>query len=145
MTSIMSIFKALEGKWNFHRTISNYGIIEGAATFKKSAIEPHLLHYREEGVLKREDGEHFQVYRDYLYRYKNDRISVFFAEKTERLFHVLEFRDATTAVARHICSSDVYDATYKFRLEDEFELSYRVKGPKKDYSITTLFTRQLKD
>ncbi|MEX1013402.1 MAG: DUF6314 family protein [Waddliaceae bacterium] len=140
----MNIFRALEGKWNFHRTISNYGIIRGVATFKKSAIESHLLHYREEGVLKRENGEHFQVYRDYLYRYKNNRISVFFPEKTERLLHVLEFLDATTAVARHVCSCDVYDATYNFSLEDEFELSYLVNGPSKGYLITTFFTRQLK-
>jgi hypothetical protein len=143
MKSIFEIFQSLEGKWNFHRTISGYGTIVGAATFKKSAMESHLFHYREEGLLKRENGEQFQVYREYLYRYKNNHISVFFAEEVKRLLHILEFQDTTTAIARHLCLCDIYEATYKFSTKDEFTLAYDVNGPNKNYLMKTVFKRQL--
>lgn len=143
MIPLTKIFQSLEGTWSFHRTISNYGNIVGTATFKKSATENNLLHYREEGELKGANGESFQVYREYLYRYQNDRISVFFAEKNERLLHTLEFQDTTIAAARHLCSCDVYDATYEFTSLDEFKLAYRVIGPNKNYSMITVFKRYI--
>ena len=143
MKPLTKIFQSLEGTWNFHRTISNYGNIVGTAAFKRSATENNLLHYREEGELKSENGESFQVYREYLYRYQNDRISVFFAEETERLLHTLEFQDTTIAKARHLCSCDVYDATYEFTSLDEFDISLPRDGSKEklfnDNGLQTLY------
>ena len=140
MSQIAQIFNSLEGRWHFHRTISNFGTVEGEATFKRSATEKNLLHYREDGEWISKNGLN-KVHREYLYQYQNEKISAYFAEQKDRLLHTLEFQKNGLATAKHLCACDLYAATYQFHNPDEFELTYRVEGPKKNYTMTTLFQR----
>jgi hypothetical protein len=141
---IASIFQSLEGSWRFHRVISNAGRIEGRAVFTRSK---DILRYREDGLFFRKDKETLKVFReyDYLYNREKDQICVYFTEEPKRLFHTLEFYHnlPITAKATHLCQCDTYEALYEFTSSDEFTLAYCVKGPKKDYSITTIFNRCL--
>lgn len=49
------------------------------------------------------------------------------------------------AKARHLCINDTYDVQYQFPFKgvnlEGWEITYTVKGPKKDYSITGMYTR----
>lgn len=142
MSPVASIFRSLEGKWTFARTISGQGTVKGIATFQKKPYLNDALFYREEGVFTSNEGKVLQAYRDYVYRYdaKEDSISVYFAEEPERFFQRLEFsKNWTSAKALHCCGQDTYDATYEFHLPEKFFLTYFVKGPKKDYTIETEF------
>ncbi len=144
MTPIAQVFSALEGRWTLNRKIPGYGMIEGIAEFQKSETDSKTLHYREDGLLCTLDDKNFTVFREYLYRFQNDTIIVFFKENPERLMHLLEFSNDgffKTAKARHICDCDIYDAIYAFHLPEEFRLDYSIKGPNKNYSIHTLFQR----
>ncbi|MBS0603935.1 MAG: hypothetical protein JSS60_02740 [Verrucomicrobia bacterium] len=147
MSLATRIFHSLEGRWTLSRFISGHGKMEGTATFKKNSSDNTCLHYREEGVFIGDNGKANNVFREYYYRLSNDTISVLFSKKPEKLFHILSFADTSpiTATASHLCECDNYDAIYTFATPDEFTLFYSVKGPKKDYSIQTVFKRCLKE
>lgn len=141
MNFISHVFHHMPGVWNFQRVISDFGKIQGQACFKK-LTETTSLAYREEGVLTALSGQVSSVYRNYIYRYENGQISVYFEDN--RPFHTLHFSQnhyPASASGRHHCGCDVYDAVYTFFSEGNFKLFYAVKGPKKDYTITTDFTK----
>lgn len=141
MNVISQIFHHMPGVWTFQRVISGFGNVQGQAFFKKLG-EANTLTYREEGVLTALSGQVNNVYRNYIYRYENGQISVYFEDN--RPFHTLQFSQShypASATARHHCGCDVYDAVYTFFSEGKFKLYYAVKGPKKDYTITTDFIK----
>jgi hypothetical protein len=145
MGKIAGFFFSLEGHWRLQRSIPATGkmsaaTMNGTASFAKAG--DNALHYEEQGTLVQENGARFQASRKYVYRYKDEKISVFFAEEQERLFHHLEFQ-GNIAVASHLCICDQYDALYEFPDPHTFQITYFVKGPKKDYSIHTIFNRIL--
>lgn len=148
MSHIARVFHSLEGPWKFQR-FSDLGNVQGIAKFQK--IERNDLHYREDGIFFDTQGKSYRVYREFLYRFGQEEISVFFAEKPIRLLHTLEFvnplstTDPVNAKARHLCNCDTYDAEYEFRLPQEFSLTYTVKGPNKDYFMSTFFKRYLQE
>ena len=49
------------------------------------------------------------------------------------------------ATASHLCVEDLYDVEYEFNFRAvnlrDWRLGYRVKGPKKDYSISGVYKR----
>ena len=45
------------------------------------------------------------------------------------------------AKGTHQCNLDIYQANYTFLNKNSFELSYKVLGPNKNYTIKTSFTR----
>ncbi len=139
---IKTIFHHLEGFWQFCRTVPNGSVI-GTARFTKQGSEE--LYYREEGRMTFLNGSSHRVYREYVYKLEKGVISVFFYEKPLRLFHHLEVADASdypiTARGVHLCGCDQYDAIYQFEGPDKFSLKYLIQGPKKDYSIFTIFEK----
>ncbi len=145
MTGIASLFCSLQGKWAFSRLISGEGSVNGIATFTKSTLNEKTLYYRETGVFTQNNGCRFNVSRNYHYHYhqQEDTISVYFAEELPRLFQTLKFTTPTTAIASHLCKCDTYNAIYTFHSEDEFSIFYSVLGPKKNYTMTTIFNRSL--
>jgi hypothetical protein len=133
MLPIEKLFSNLEGLWHFKRLVSNYGTLEGTALFKK--ISPNTLHYREEG-----HSSHGTFFQEYLYEYASE-ISVYFMDKS--LLHRLQFKHKLTmARAEHLCKCDHYSAEYEFLNEQQWRLNYLVRGPKKDFSIQTQFTKK---
>src|SRR5260221_9978398 len=133
-----TIFSNLIGSWKFHRIILNEGEVNGIAHFKK--MDPFSLHYREEGELVLRN-QSFNVYRDYLYKFQDQTISVFFQESPPRLFHDLEFISDRTAKGSHLCGKDTYDAIYEFLSPSSFKINYSIQGPKKNQLIRTNFLR----
>lgn len=149
MTTTTQIFRLLEGLWRLHRIIPEHGSLLGTAVFKTEGLDKDSLHYREEGTFTSKEGESSHSYREYLYRYSDNKISVFFDREGSRLLHTLEFSGPEPfprpvfATSTHLCICDTYKATYTFLHPDEFHLDYIVKGPKKDYQMHTIFQRYL--
>lgn len=77
--------------------------------------------------------------RRYLWRAAPDgsgRIDVFFDD--ERYFHSFD-PTVKTPMAHHDCAPDAYDVRYEFSLWPEWQVTWRVKGPRKDYVSVTRF------
>lgn len=145
MSKAIEIFRHLEGTWGFKREISGEGKAEGKAFFRKSST-PLEFHYREDGFFINTKGEKFKTFREYIYRYENGTISVYFTDPPDKLLHTLIFFNSSSippfmAHAKHLCECDTYDATYQFDSHCTFTLTYAVKGPKKNYTIETYFEK----
>lgn len=136
MNNSINYFALFEGTWVFNRSISGSGTSAGKATYIKEGSDTLL--YREDGLFTNLDGVSFQNFRMYCYRLENGLISVYFTDG--KPFHTLQF-DGDKATGHHLCACDHYDAEYLFEAPDRFRLSYKVKGPKKDYTIETLFQK----
>ena len=127
------------GEWSFKRTVSGQGKIEGTAHFLP--LTHTALQYREKGILLHTSGQQFDTFRDYIYRFDEGQIAVYFSEKPERLLHKLLIK-GNQAKGTHQCDQDSYEALYTFTSPQQFSLTYWVKGPRKDHVIHTLFNRQ---
>ncbi len=134
-----AIFRSLEGVWRFTRQIKGSGKMNGTATFIKKS--PTTLFYNETGLLKLNDGPVFESYRNYIYEWKNKKITAFFEDG--RFFHELEFETDVDAKAHHECGLDLYRASYHFEKPTAFSLQWAVTGPKKDYMILTNFEKRI--
>jgi hypothetical protein len=88
---------------------------------------------------------------------KSDKLNVFFVERNadaaiERLFHeILIETDCSSldglvkASGKHFCNPDNYEVKYEFQFKNEelsnWTIEYRVKGPRKNYVMSTCYTR----
>ncbi|KAK5579355.1 hypothetical protein RB653_009037 [Dictyostelium firmibasis] len=165
---MLKVFQSFAGKWSFNRNIvhksivdtsqqftfssfdrnnnnnnnnNNTSIVTGTASFNQLEDE-FSYQYQEEGILKQPDNTEFNVSQRYIYRFKDDIITVYFDEKPERLFHTLNFDNSSLAKGHHLCGKDTYDSIYQFVSPKEFKLIYSVLGPKKNYKITTTFIKK---
>ncbi|KAN0024134.1 hypothetical protein ACTFIV_008532 [Dictyostelium citrinum] len=163
---MLKVFQSFAGKWSFNRNIvhksvidvsqqftfstvdknndnninNNISIVTGTASFEQLDNE-FSYRYQEEGILKQPDNTTFNISQRYIYRLKDDMISVYFDERPERLFHTLNFDNSSLAKGHHLCGNDTYDAVYQLISPKEFKLTYSVLGPKKNYKITTTFSK----
>jgi hypothetical protein len=135
------VFAVLSGGWKFRRQISDFGVVEGKASF---AQEGECSSYSESGILEHVGGKSFVTEKEYQYFYNSNKkvIEVYFvqAELRAGLFCELDFFQGR-AVARHECGRDVYEVTYWVKDESYFEIFYRVRGAKKKYMSMTNFLR----
>jgi len=124
--------------------------------------------YSEKTELTSSTGDALSGTQHYIYRYDeaNDKLGVFFTNRDEalslgNLFHKVDFevppeeegspqtsrreKSPWSAKASHFCSPDSYEVAYVFCFRGadlrEWKVEYEVKGPKKDYSIETWYTR----
>ena len=145
MSPFCQIFRSLEGTWKFHRVISSGGTLDGRAIFQNSSDNPNTLLYNESGLFLTATGAKLNFFKKYYYQYTAtpiDSISVLFSDG--RFFHMLHFEDCSTeAQGYHLCVQDTYKALYRFINPGMFELIYTVDGPKKKYTITTTFIREI--
>jgi len=124
--------------------------------FKHPAKERPVL-YREDGVYELSPTQKFDVFREYEYECNKDVLDIFFVEggKRAHLFLSLKFVPETLswngghngeywvkATSDHLCIKDLYNATFRVKLNglsaSEIVIKYRVKGPSKDYESTTI-------
>jgi len=136
------IFESFCGTWCFWRDIPGQGRIDdGVAVFR--FISPGLLHYREDGIFRLENGHISQSYREYLYALENEKIVLRFKDGT--FFHGLNFfltREGISAASgEHPCGADHYAALFQFHGTARFDMRYTVKGPRKDYISDTFYRR----
>ncbi|GAA4668796.1 MULTISPECIES: DUF6314 family protein [Amycolatopsis] len=135
------LFAALPGEWALSRELPGLGSMTGTARFRPAG--PDLLHYREDGVLTLAGGSSHEVFREYHYRLEEGQIRICFAEPgPPRTFHVLRLAETPGAATDvHLCGQDTYVGEYEFPGEDRFTVRMRVTGPKKNYSIHTVYER----
>ena len=57
------------------------------------------------------------------------------------LFHALDFGDDQAATFSHPCVDDLYEGSMVIKSPVEFEWSWRVSGPDKDGTISTVYRR----
>ncbi|WP_417904900.1 DUF6314 family protein [Candidatus Tisiphia endosymbiont of Micropterix aruncella] len=145
----LSIFHNLVGTYAITRILGNYGTAKGIAYFiedKKHIYSPHSrILYREELDVKYYGNTNkVKAFKDYLYSLEQNKIVKYFVnENNNGLFYQLHFISNTPfqAEGTHQCNLDLYQANYTFLNKNSFELSYKVLGPNKNYTITTSFTR----
>lgn len=127
------------GKWSIDRDISIYGRVHGEASFARVSGKSTVLRYFEEVNLHTGKG-----HRQYLYKFENDQVNVYFddGENKGDLFHKLSLDSDDSATGDHLCKKDFYRCIYSFISEDSFSIQYTVVGPKKDYTIETVYSRQ---
>jgi cation diffusion facilitator CzcD-associated flavoprotein CzcO len=151
------VMSALIGTWDFHRKIVHYSnnhceIVHGTIRYSRPKLDYVL--YREDGVYRISEHKSLSVFREYEYVCKDDILEVYFVEGGERahLFLSLKFLEQTSdgywvATSDHLCIKDLYKGKFKVKLDGlkatEVIISYRVKGPAKDYEATTFLTPQL--
>lgn len=143
MTTTAQVFSSLNGTWTFDRTFPGNDKVQGTAIFTPSLEDPSVLKYREDGLWQRENGSKTSFYREYTYRYKEEKISVYFEEKGEKLLFTLNFTSPSTAIGIYSNNNILHMGTYSFVDPNRFQLCYSIKeGPNREYSIQTLFNRK---
>jgi Family of unknown function (DUF6314) len=148
-TTVLQLFKHLQGVWKLKRRLGTQGYMQGVARFQTR--REGMLYYQEQGSATFGNGKTFSAYRAYAYVYGQGTIAVHswnsVHEQPAELLYTLYFQSANTtsqalvATGTHECVNDVYQAQYTFVSHKHFQLTYRVKGPHKDYVIQTHFSR----
>ncbi len=134
------IFEQLPGSWTQTRNIVPGGRYEGTAIFTRT--DQDTLYYTECGIVTLDTGHIIdKAQRSYIFKCVGDQISVLFDEKTPRLFHELTLDDAGKATAIHECSDDIYNSSYHFIEPGRFTITHTVTGPRKNYVMTTQYSR----
>jgi len=143
---------ALVGKWSFERTITDHLSASTQKVYGKisySLQKPNFdtLRYREDGFLDLPNGNKLEVFREYDYLHKDGALEMYFIENGERtyLFLSLKFEEQQdgywVATSDHLCIKDLYKGTFKIAFDgigaSEVIMTYRVKGPNKDYESVT--------
>lgn len=134
-------FKQLfTGAWTFTRHVSTPAVvITGIARFEETVS----------GVLYTEDGayrlhnECQTCFQTYVYHTTPNTFAI--VKNDGVLLHEGRVEEGATFPAalhhQHICKNDVYACQWVFHDNDAFDVSYTIKGPKKDYHIFTTFIR----
>jgi len=102
--------------------------------------------YYEDGELRLDDGQTLHSRQRYVYEKSEGGFAVFFYD-TQELFHLATFEAGEDgelrADASHLCKDDRYVTQYTIRSDGSFEVRHLVNGPRKDYSIRTVYWRSL--
>tara|TARA_R110000851_G_scaffold27584_1_gene77446 strand:+ start:813 stop:1253 length:441 start_codon:yes stop_codon:yes gene_type:complete len=122
------------GVWALERTIQHE---DGTgARFTGHAVwrpDANGLAYHETGEMVLAEGVRFMAERRYLW---SADLSVWFEDG--RFFHNVPPHGGPTA---HWCDPDQYDGHYDFADWPNFRITWRVRGPRKDYRMETLYRR----
>lgn len=101
-------------------------------------------------------GHHFLGTQKYAYLLdtETDKLNVYFVERNAdalagRLFHEIRFEENSDGLIKangeHFCSPDNYNVKYEFEFKNEelssWTVEYEVKGPRKNYTISTCYIR----
>lgn len=126
-----------EGAWGVARHIRPNGAAEGWFSGRCSFVrEGAALAYREVGELHLEGHEPMKAERRYIWRRGGAGIAVDYADG--RPFHSF---DPADPVAEHVCPPDIYKVRYDFSNWPEWRAEWVVSGPRKDYTMHTVYTR----
>ena len=139
---IEEIKARFRGRWAIRRHILDLdsewlGKFTGIAVF--SPVEAGL-HYREEGKLQFGGLTAVRAERVYVWTVlAADRVRVLFEDGTH--FHDFD-PGQPRPKASHFCDPDDYDVTYDFSRWPEWRAEWRVEGPRKDYRLVSIYTRE---
>jgi hypothetical protein len=138
------IFDWLQGTWAFTREVSGYASVEGEARIVP--IADGEARYEETALVTLKQGGTLRATQCYLHRrlpQPASGIEVRFCD-TGELFERLEFQRLADGVlearARFVCAEDTYVSVFAVRGE-RLHVEHGVKGPRKDYHVTTVYRR----
>jgi hypothetical protein len=141
------VFDLLEGSWMIEREIRPKGYFSGTAGF--SRVDAKTLAYVEEGTLTMTDGQVLSGERRHTYLLHEDRIEVLFVGGPNHGEHFVDILFPADPEAdwplcsgdTHFCQKDTYKAMFCFENIDEFDVTYTVCGPAKDYVSHSVYRR----
>ncbi len=129
-----------EGRWRLSRRIEDAkagstGVFDGIAVFTRDAAG---LTYEEAGELRLPDMAGIRASRRYLWRQSDAAIEVLFEDGRD--FHRIDLT-GNVATAWHDCLPDFYEVSYNFSHWPDWRAIWRVKGPRKDYTMISDYHR----
>jgi hypothetical protein len=149
------LYNRLKGYWLFQRMITDHALsvtitADGTADFHPDKTQSHILHYTEQGQMTlpgQNDPQDFSRCYDYLFY--PDKIEILFADgiSVGQLFQTLKITDTEKikiSEDSHLCGADLYKGIYDFTLEDRFSIIYHVIGPRKNYTMETVYTPRIR-
>ena len=138
-----AILSGLLGAWTIERNVTEGATLTGVARFTRTGEDEAAYH--ETGTLRLSTGYEVAAERRYIYRSRANGLAVFFDEQTPRLFHEVALVRAADGSLRgeaeHVCAEDVYRTDYNFGPDGGFRIRHRVHGPRKDYTIVTVYRK----
>lgn len=128
------------GDWQLDRTITDRhggmdGTLQGLATLSGQG---DVLRYEETGRLKLQSGPVMEATRAYLWTFEDAHVVVRFADGAD--FHSF-IPEGTVPGTTHLCGEDLYDVTYDFRVWPAWTATWSVRGPRKDYTSVSHYSR----
>ncbi|RME14657.1 MAG: trigger factor [Alphaproteobacteria bacterium] len=129
-----------EGRWRIARRIEDHwmgrtGLFEGVARFHPDGAG---LVLDEVGELRLPQEVPMVARRRYLWREEGDALAVLYEDGSP--FHRIA-HGAPVVQAWHGCDPDDYEVTYNFTRWPAWRMVWRVRGPRKDYTSISDFTR----
>lgn len=139
------------GHWHFTREVrlgdgTLSALAPGRAVFTSGDVGD-VLEYHEEGRVRLlPAGTELPFSRSYRYRFEDALLHVFFADGPDAgsLYQSYDCPEGAVILrlrALHHCGADVYAGQYELDSADRFCLRTSVQGPKKDFSIVTVYER----
>ena len=127
------------GLWQINRKIDDKtglgaGTLIGEARFLRDGAG---YRYAETGTLCFARQPPMEARQSYLWREDGQGIAVLFPDG--RPFH--SFVPDDQPIAAHWCDPDQYDVAYAFSAWPDWQSTWRVKGPRKDYEMITFYRR----
>lgn len=149
MNDLLSYFKS---SWQIHRKIfisdSNILFAEanGEVLFEIRENKDNYLFYEESGKLNIiENKSEITFFRNYQYFFTKLGLDIYFYDLPTQNFYLYQqyFRkgDQLFTQEKHICNKDLYDGRFQFLNGSNFIHHTRIKGPNKNYTIITEFTK----
>lgn len=129
------------GLWRLERRIDDRlagQVIAARGTARLVADGAGGLVYDEEVLLKLPGRAPVPGHRRYLWQKNGEGFDVRFADG--RFFHRIDL-SATAPACRHDCAPDLYKGRHDFAAWPVWSVSWRVRGPRKDYRMQTTYRR----
>lgn len=126
------------GTWRLNRQISQPNgesfSFSGQATF---TWRINQVVYQESGKMRAPNGQVLEADRVYVWQpAPGNRIDVLFDD--QRFFHTFCAREPH---AEHLCGDDHYVVDYEFAQWPQWQSTWRVTGPRKDYTMVSCYKR----
>lgn len=128
----------LVGVWGLERWIDDHRAGQGIAVSGMAEIAPHGAGalYDERAEMHLPGQPPLTATRRYLL--EGDGPALRFLFEDGRYFHVLDLA-VPAPRCHHDCPPDSYDVAYDFAAWPEWRATWRVTGPRKDYTMTTTY------
>lgn len=134
-------FADFAGQWSIDRVISDKRAGSMARFTGVAGLTPDQggLRYAEKGQLVLAGAAPITAERQYIWHPQDGGVDVFFDDG--RFFHRFYF--SNSAKAAHWCDPDQYDVEYEFADWPKWTATWAVKGPRKDYVMTSRYSRSV--
>lgn len=136
----LSSLASLEGRWKLSRVIEHaqgtVDYLEGTTTFHRAGQQ---MIQDEEGLLSQDSvAMPLKATRRYLWSQVRNRLECAFDDG--RPFHTVPLGTATPETV-FLCPPDRYAVSYMFDSRNSWTATWKVSGPRKDYTMTSTYTR----